>query len=244
MDGTKKSLIVVGGVAVILLAVVANLTAQLMSKEKIHEAQVTATKMEAERDSIQGAVAARDSMRQIMEVKADGLTQEADDLRDKVATAERARADAQLGVRLLRTSDAAEQEFRTTFPEFSEAMRVTEVADDPVFPIKYIMVPTDFARTFIIDHRNAKSFEAQRDSLLILDSLNLEIITLKDSIVRLTDQNVNAFRFGYESALGEFRTCNADYISLLKQPRFRLDAPSLAVILGSAAVGVAIGTRF
>lgn len=244
MDATKKLLIAVGAVAVILLVVVANLTAQLMSQEKIHEAEVTAAKVEAERDSIQGAVAARDSMRALMEVKADDLTRETDDLRDKVAVAERARAEAQLGVRMLRTTDDTEQDFRTTFPEFSGAMRVTEIGDDPDFPIKYIMVPTNFAQTFIIDHQNAKSFEAQRDSLLILDSLNLEIISLKDSIVRLTDQNVNAFRLGYDSAYGEFRTCNADYISLLKQPRFRLDAPSIAVILGSAAVGVAIGTQF
>ena len=246
MDGTKKLLIALGAVAVVLLVVVANLIAQLGGQEKIHQAEVEAAQVRAQRDSITAVVAARDSMRQVVEVQAVQLTGEANDLRVQVAAAEQARATAQLGVRRLRTSEATEQRFRETFPEFSEAMRVTEVAppEDPAFSIKYIMVPSNFAQTFIIDHQNSASFEAQRDSLRVLDSLNLEIIALKDSITHLVELNADAYRVGYDSAFTKFEQRTAEYISLLREPRFRLDVPSLSVILGSAAIGVAIGTRF
>ena len=191
-------------------------------------------------------MAVRDSMTRELKAEADGLTDQADKLREQVAEVEQARATAQLGVRMLRDADATEDEFRNTFPEFSNQMRVVDYAppDDPNFPITYIMVPASNVETFIIDHANAESWKNQRDTLVALDDLNREIITLKNTIVQLTAENATAYQRGYQSAFASFETCNADYISLLKQPRFRLDAPSIAVILGSAAVGLAIGAQF
>ena len=74
-----------------------------------------------------------------------------------------------------------------------------------------------------------------------MDSLQLVTIALKDTIIQLEKEKTSAFRTGYDSAYTKYEALNKDYIALLKNPRVSLKVPGLAVILGSAAAGVAVG---
>ena len=51
--------------------------------------------------------------------------------------------------------------------------------------LNYILVPAWFSETLIIDHQNAVSWREQKDKLLAVDSLQLGVSALQDSILRL-----------------------------------------------------------
>jgi hypothetical protein len=105
-----------------------------------------------------------------------------------VAALERRRAAGQLSVRRLRTVGALQHRLRAAFPELGDsAWGLTTVALDPrdTIGIEYLLVPAWFAETFVIDHANAESWRAQKDQLLVVDSLRLAVTALQDSVTRL-----------------------------------------------------------
>lgn len=241
---SRSKQIAIGFALVVAVALFAGFqTARLWARAEVARVEAEAEAIRAQRDSILTATAIRDSVRASVERAVSGLSAETQELRLKIAAMEQARAQAQRDVWLLRTSDDTEREFRTAFPEFADAMRMTELRPTPDAPsLRYLMVPANFARSFIIYRRNSEAYEAQRDSLAKLDDLNGQIIALQDSIATLLALNEQAFRMGYDSAYAMFERRTADYISLLQKPRFQLDVPTASTVVGSAAVGALLAT--
>lgn len=233
-----------GGTVLVLVVVAigAFQTARLWARDEIHRIERQADSLRSQRDSIVAVTAVRDSMKQVLDRTLDSLGVEASTLRTRVASLEERRAAAQLGVWRLRTNDATEQMFRTAFPEFAGAMRATDLApNDGDPPLRYLMVPTNFARSFIVYRNNSESFEAQRDSLLLLDSINLEMHGLEDSVRLLGELNERVLRIGYDSAYAKYDQLRNDYVKVLGQPRFTFNVPTVATVGGALALGIVAG---
>jgi hypothetical protein len=242
----KRTLIVVSIVAGLLALGFTYVMARLRDQEEIGRVKAEKEQLENQRDSLLQHVAMLDSATTALEDSADGLVLQTDSLRHEVRELERGRQEAQLSVRLLRRPQDLNKRFLETFPEIGGSdWGVTEIFTDdgegePI-GIQYLVVPHQFAETFIIDHQNANNFQAQRDRLVKMDSLQLVTIALKDTIIRLEQEKTAAFRTGYDSAYTKYEALNEDYIALLKNPRVSLKMPGLAALLGSAAAGVAVG---
>ena len=205
MDRGKLVGGLIGLVVVVAVAVFAAYqAAKLSAQAEIHRAELERETARAERDSILAVTALRDSFKVETQRTIDSIAVATSDIRRFVDSVERDRAAEQLRVRLLRSNDAVEQRVREVFPEFAGAMRVTEDRTDPDVPIEYIGFPVQFASAFMIYRQNAEAFEVQRDSLAMLDTLNLEIIALKDSIITLTELNEETFRLGFDSAFARY----------------------------------------
>lgn len=231
-------------VTVVLIGVVgyaAYQTARLWAQEEIRSVEEEARAVRAQRDSILIANEVRDSIGAELDAVADSLGAETDFLRARVEEMEAERAEQQLAVWQLRTADDTEREFAQVYPEFAPAMRATELVTDDGDSIRYIMLPTNFARSFMVFRQNSDAFEAQRDSLLVLDEKNVQIIELQDSIQVLTAANADALRIGYDSAFARYEERTEEYIRLLDQPRFRFDVPTVTGLLGATAVGIVLG---
>ena len=93
----------------------------------------------------------------------------------------------------------------------------------------------------MIDHENAQNYKQQVGKLAALDTLNVQVIQLKDSVLVLEQQKSAAFRTGYDSAYTKYEALNAEYIAHLKNPKIGLKFPGWLALVGSAAVGVAAG---
>lgn len=239
-----KTSAILGGIVVVAGVVVfaGVQTARLWARTEVRRVELERDSVRMERDSILMITAIRDSARAEVRRVVDSVIGTTNNLRRRIDSMETARARAQLEVRLLRTNDSVEQRVRETFPEFAGAMRVTVDRTDPEFPIEYIGFPVRFAEAFVILRQNARAFEEQRDSLQMLDSLNVEVIALKDSIITLTELNERTFRAGYDSVYARYEARTDEYIRLLNQPRFKLDIPAVSAMVGSLAAGVLVGT--
>ena len=240
----KKLLIGLSVFALLLMLALTYITARFVDREAILAAQVEAKQLRASRDSILAFAAQRDTLQQELRGWVGGLETEARVLRAKVDSFEQARRESQLAVRRLRSSDSLEQKLHRTFPEVSLRMRVTEVHDqENDVTVQYLAVPLWFAETFVLDHQNAASFQTQRDTLLVVDSLRTQIGVLKDSILHLEEQKSGAFRAGYDTAYAKYEALNERHIALLqKPPRVSLGLPAWTTLLGSAGAGVLVGT--
>lgn len=231
---------VAGGVILVVLAI-AFLTYR-SSAEEIRRVQLEAAILRAQRDSIRAVAELRDSLRTLLSRTADSLDERTDSLRERVAAIESGREAAERAVWHLRTSDETEGAFRKAYPEFAPAMRVTEYKPDPAAPpLRYLMLPTNTARSFMVYRLRADSLELTRDALTQIVSLRDSVVGLKDSIITLGRLNEAAFRVGYDSAYASFERLRDDYIKLAKQPRFAFNAPTLTTVAGALAVGFAVG---
>lgn len=241
----KRTLIVVSVVAALLALGFTYVMARLRDQQAIVKAQMSMEQLRGQRDSLLERVARLDSATAVLEDSADGLVLKTDSLRGQVRELERSRQEAQLSVRLLRRPQDLNARFLKTFPEIGGSdWGVTEIfSDDGGEPIgiQYLVVPFWFAETFIIDHQNANSYQAQVGRLLQMDSLHQVTIALKDTIIQLEQEKTAAFRTGYDSAYTKYEALNKDYIALLKNPRVSLKFPGVAAILGSAAAGAVVG---
>ena len=131
------------------------------------------------------------------------------------------------------------------FPEVARSSRwgITELYDDKEqVSLEYIVFPAYFAETFMIDHENAQNYKQQVGKLSTLDTLNVQVIQLKDSVLVLEQQKSAAFRAGYDSAYTKYESLNAEYIAHLKNPKVGLKFPGWLSLVGATAVGVAVGT--
>lgn len=234
--------LVLGGLAIVLLAGFAGLqSARLWARGEIDRVERQAEALRAQRDSILAVTGLRDSLKITLDRAAQELELETDGLRSRIARMEGERARAQLAVWELRTNNAVEADFARAFPEFAPAMRATSLLTPDGDSLSYLMLPTRFHQSFIIYRRNSDSFESQRDSFALLDDRNREIIGLKDSIIVLSELNEDAFRLGYDSAFSVSRQLQADYVKLLRQPRFALNVPTLTTVAGALGVGFVLG---
>jgi hypothetical protein len=229
-----------GLAAALVIAVLASML--LGDREAIARARHEAQRLASERDSLVTVV--RDSERRRSALALERRSQETiiTGLKDSVASLERARAQAQLSVRELRTTSALMDRLRAAFPELSDsAWGLTTIPFEPgdTIGVEYLMVPAWFAETFVIDHANAASWREQKEGLEAVDSLRLQVTALQDSIARLTDAAALAYQAGYESAYDSYGAVSTRYIAELEKPRIRLGS-ALGFILGAGA-GIIVG---
>jgi uncharacterized small protein (DUF1192 family) len=106
--------------------------------------------------------------------------------------------------------------------------------------LDYLLVPPWFAETFIIDHANAESWQAQKQGLLVVDSLRRAVTVLQDSILRLEAAKSDAWSAGYAAANQAYEGLSRRYQAELRKPRLSLGPPvGLAAGLG---VGLLLGS--
>ncbi len=241
----KKILISVSVFAGVLLLVLTWITSRYIDQEEIFRAKNEMLQLKATRDSIYALVALKDSLQRSLQIQVNDLQSEASTLRQQVATLERVRIDQQSGIRSIRGKDELLDTLRQTFPQIKRTLRASEVYDpeNRVF-VEYLMVPLWFHETFVIEHNNSENYKRQRDKLQTVDSLNTNIIVLKDSVYHLERDKTLAFKSGYDSAYTKYEMMSQKYINLLeKPPEISFGFPSWGTIVGTAAVGVIIGTQ-
>ncbi len=229
---------------VVALAVLSLLLGAIGNREReIARVTAQASWLAAERDSIAAVVDSTTRLQAALRDERDARTAEAAVLRDSVAALERVRQAGQLTVRALRRTAELEATLAAAFPEMAASQwGVTTLPLDAgdTLGIEYVLFPAWFTETFVIDHRNAESWRAQRDRLLLVDSLGRAVSALQDSITRLEEANRQAFEAGYQQAFTSHQDLTARYVAELRKPRFSLGS-TLGLCLGAAGAGALVG---
>jgi hypothetical protein len=213
------------------------------NKDKIHQAELDRIRMRAMRDSLITVVAYRDSIEKMLTAQVEVYKDQAQILRHQVDILETEREENQLSVRRLRKKEDLQEQLKVTFPEMASSdWGITEVYNEANnIGIEYLLIPLWFSETFIIDHQNAESYLQQRDKLLMVDSLNLYVITLQDSIIVLEKANRDAYEEGYNIAYIKFDSLSQKYIAQLKKGKIGWGW-SAAGIVASGFAGYLIGS--
>lgn len=211
------------------------------NKDEITRVQTQMQDMKYQRDSIKALVAFKDSMQNILQRRITELETVTDDLRKQVKTLETVRVNEQLGVRMLETPPDLKKKFASTFPELpEEKIKIfEEYFSEQDISLQYFGVPLWFSETFIIDHNNSVSYKEQKDKLEMLDSVNVEVISLHKDLFGLERDKSEAYRIGYDKAYTNYMDISNRYIDELEKPRFGWN--NWALMIGSAAVGVIAG---
>lgn len=242
----KKLLIGVTVFAIVLMLALTYLTARYVDQEEILRAKTEMATLKAARDSIYSLVARKDSLQKQLQEEVTDLQADAAALREQVSTLEQQRKQGQLEVRQLKKKEDLQEKLSKTYPEMgSKPWGVTEVYDrENDVSIEYFMIPLWFTETFIIEHQNSENYRQQRNKLLLVDSLQTSVIVLKDSVFHLEQEKSHAYKSGYDDAYAKYDTLNQKYVELLqKPPQVNFGLPGWGAIVGSAAVGVLIGTQ-
>ena len=239
----KKALIVVSAVAILLAVGFTYVAARFVDKAAIERAHLQMEQLRGQRDSLTRFAAGRDSMQRTMTRVSDSLIAETTSLRRQVRELEKQRAEQQLAVRMIAAPEDLRARLESTFPEVAASdWAIVEVLNtEEDVSLQYLRVPLWFSETFIIDHQNSANYAAQVDRLRLMDTLQQQTITLKDSILTLEKQKSAAYKEGYDSAYTKFSALNQDYVKLLKSPRLSLKWTGPVTVLGSAAAGLLIG---
>jgi len=238
----KNPLTVVIFIAVILLLFIAYFGGLWQNKEKIHAAELEMEKLRSMRDSLQTVVAYRDSLENLIGEQISTKKDEAQALRQEVNRLENERKEKQFTVRSLRKKEDLQNKFKETFPEVANSdWGVTEVFNEKYgVGIEYLLIPLWFNETFIIDHNNSKLYQAQRDKLVLVDSLNQFVIVLQDSVIVLEKLNRKAYEDGFNTAYGRYEELNQKYISELQKGKIDWTLQA-AGFVGGGIIGVLIG---
>jgi len=238
----KNPLTVVIFIAVILLLFIAYFGGLWQNKEKIHAAELEMEKLRSMRDSLQTVVAYRDSLENLIGEQISTKKDEAQALRQEVNRLENERKEKQFTVRSLRKKEDLQNKFKETFPEVANSdWGVTEVFNEQYgVGIEYLLIPLWFNETFIIDHNNSKLYQAQKDKLLLVDSLNQFVIVLQDSVLVLEKLNRKAYENGYNTAYTKYEDLNEKYISELQKGKIDWTLQA-AGFVGGGIIGVLIG---
>ena len=240
----KAALVIVSIVGGLLALGVTYYSTKFADQESISRAEKEMVRMKIERDSIYGYVAVKDSMQHFWQGQAAEVKGEVSDLRNQVAIQEQGRIDRQLGIRHIRSQEILLDSLRAIFPQIKTKIFVDSIfeSDDGLwFP--YLRVPLGFYRTFLIEHNNSESWKGQTRKLLTMDTLHQRIEGMQETILQLERDKTVAFQKGYDSAYTKYEELHKDYIDRLKHPELSIGFPSWGTILGSAAVGVLIGTK-
>ena len=238
----KKLLTAATVLVVILLILFAYFGGLWQNKEKIQLAELEMQRLSSMRDSLQLIVAFRDSIESIIGDKISSTKDEAEILRQEVQRLEQERKEKQFTVRSLRKKEDLQKKFKETFPEVANSdWGVTEVFNEEYgVGIEYLLIPLWFNETFIIDHNNSKLYHAQKDKLILVDSLNQFVIVLQDSVLVLEKLNRKAYEDGFNTAYGQYEELNQKYISELQKGKIDWTLQT-AGFVGGGIIGVLIG---
>lgn len=192
--------------------------------------------MQHQRDSIQTFVALKDSLQNILAGQINILKTDAENMRAHIQLLEEVRKENQIKVRYLSNVNALERKFLETFPEIpKENLKVFAQYDDRNdVSLDYIGIPLWFSETFIIDHQNAENYKKQTVKLKSLDSLNVFIGSLKDTLYFLEKEKSLAYKTGYDSSFSKYMDISKLYMKELSKPRFELPHWG-AILLGGIA---------
>lgn len=226
----------------IILIIFAYFGGLWQNKEKIHAAEMEMQKLRSMRDSLQTVVAYRDSLENMIQEQISSKKDVAEILRQEVKRLEEERKEKQLTVRSLSKKEDLQKKFEETFPEVANSdWGVTEVFNEEFgVGIEYLLIPLWFNETFIIDHNNSKLYRAQKDSLLLLDSLNQFVILLQDSVLVLEKLNRKAYEEGFNTAYTRYEELNQKYISELQKGKINWGLQA-AGFVGGGIIGVLVG---
>jgi len=238
----KKLLTAATVLVVILLILFAYFGGLWQNKEKIQLAELEMQRLRSMKDSLQLVVAFRDSIESMIEGQISNTKDEAEILRKEVQRLEQDRKEKQFTVRSLRKKEDLQNKFKETFPEVANSdWGVTEVFNEKYgVGIEYLLIPLWFNETFIIDHNNSKLYQAQRDKLVLVDSLNQFVIVLQDSVIVLEKLNRKAYEDGFNTAYGRYEELNQKYISELQKGKIDWTLQA-AGFVGGGIIGVLIG---
>ena len=239
-----KHLLVVLVIAVALALGFTYISTRYMNQEEIQQAKMDWARMKSERDSIYAFASAKDVLQGLLKTQVSELQAERSVLRAQRDSLERVRVDQQLGVRRLRKQEELLDKLKEAFPPVKLSMRADSIFDRENNEwLTYFSVPLWFSETFVIEHQNATNYLKQVNKLLLVDSLGKRVDVLKDSVFLLEHQKEEAFRIGYDSAYAQYGVLNEKYIKELSRPRFDLNFPTVGTIIGSAAVGLILGSE-
>jgi Sec-independent protein translocase protein TatA/uncharacterized small protein (DUF1192 family) len=240
--GVKVAVLIVVFVVFVVFGATRLSAALRATQAAIAAARADADRYRNQRDSLVSVVRRREQEQAALTVRLEQYRRGANSQRDSVTALERRRSNSQLAVRRLRTTGALVDRLRLTFPELGDSswrLATLPAGDGDTLGLEALVVPAWFAETFIIDHENAASWQAQKDRLLAVDSLRLRVAALQDSILRLETANAAEYERGYRAAYGAYEDQHRRYVAELAKPRFEL--PSPLGLLGAAAVGLVVG---
>jgi hypothetical protein len=142
----------------------------------------------------------------------------------------------------VRTVGALQDTLRAVFPELGEAgwgLATVPLDDGDTLGIEVLMVPAWFAETFAIDRANADSWREQKDGLLAVDSLQLRVAQLQDSVTTLERANRIAYETGYQAAYADYDDLSRRYVAELRKPRVTLGRT--IGLVAAVGAGVVLG---
>lgn len=241
----KKLLIAVSIIAVVLMVVLSYISGRYLNQAEISAARQQMQQLTTTKDSIDRIIAAKDSAQEQLSLRIKTLESTLDETRNNVDSLETVREVKQLDVRDIRTPKDLMVKIAETFPEMASSdWGVTDVYNKKYdVSIEYLLVPLAFAETFIIDKYNSANYRQQRDSLLMVDSLNRQVSSLQNNVLTLERDKTEAYKFGYNDAFAKYDTLNSKYIDLLqKPPQLDLGWSGFGWAAGSAAVGFIVGS--
>ena len=229
---------------VILLLVVCYLLTRFQNHAEIARVEAEVYRLEREKDSIQAFVAANVAVQETLQLTRENSEAEVAGLRDYVDLLERQRQESALTVRQIRKTSDLQDRLDSTFPEMARSnWGLTTIPFEPgdTVGIEYFVIPAWFTETFIIDHQNAEFWREQKDKLLAVDSLRVQVAALQDSVATLHAQNALALQTGFDNASSSCRALSNSYIAELRKPRFSIGS-TVGVCLGVAGATALITT--
>jgi hypothetical protein len=229
---------------VVLLLCLCFLLTRLLNEDEIARVQAAVRSLEREKDSIQAIVTTNVAAQQVLQLTRESKEAEVTVLRDYVARLERERQASALTVRRIRKTSDLQARLDSTFPEMARSnWGFTTIPFEPgdTLGLEFFVIPAWFTETFLIDHENAESWREQKDKLLAVDSLRVQVATLQDSIARLHALNTFAVQTGYDNAASHYRDMSTRYIAQLRKPRFSLGS-TVGLCVGAAGGAALIAT--
>jgi len=209
--------------------------------EEIARVERERIRMQLQRDSIQTVVAFKDSLQNILHDRINTLQTDAEGMRKHIELLEEIRMKEQIEVRYLSSINDLERKFLETFPEIpKEKLKIFAQYDKQYdISVDYLGIPLWFSETFIIDHQNAENYTMQIADFHKLDSLNIVVSSLKDSLYYLEKEKSLAYKTGYDSAYSKYMNVSKLYLRELNKPRFEL--PHWGAVLVGGVAGYFIG---
>ncbi len=226
------------------MVAVGYLGGRLQNVDEIARVEGVVQRLERERDSILVFVVANTVKQESLALSRDNTEAEVAALHDYVDQLEHERQASALTVRSIRKTSDLQTRLNSTFPEMAHSnWGLTTIPFElgDTLGIEYFMIPAWFTETFIIDHENAESWSRQKDKLLAVDSLRVQVASLQDSIATLQAQNILALQTGYNNASNDYRDLSTRYIAELRKPRFSLGS-TVGLCIGAAGAGALIST--
>jgi hypothetical protein len=219
-----------------------NQYAAVQNLKKISEVELRSAKFEEENkqlhikiDDLQTKIGQIESVVGQKEVEIDAL---------KLSIVEEIskRDDQQLNIRMIDNDSALLDEFKKSYPEFSNANNfgVIQVFDDSnQVNIPYLSIPLYFADTFIIEHSQLESYKITEAKYGEVVSIYEEVTKLQDQISLLEKQKAEAWSEGYNNGYKLYTDTQEELITCYKQPRIKI--PSWLGMGVTAAGGLAAG---